>query len=164
MPSHHGVRPMLTVGLPAPAFSLPDADMEMADLAEYLGQWLVLYFYPKDDTPGCTTEAIEFSDLEDEFGRSNCKVIGISKDDCISHAAFRDKHGLAVRLLSDQDGKVCELYAVWQEKEKDGIKKMGIVRSTFVIDPEGILQYAQYSVTAKGHAHEILNFIRQAIA
>lgn len=164
MPSQFGALPMLTVGQPAPAFSLPDADMEMVDLTDYRGQWLVLYFYPKDDTPGCTTEAIEFSDLEDEFSRLNCKVIGISKDDCISHAAFRDKHGLAVQLLSDQDGKVCEYYAVWQEKEKDGIKKMGIVRSTFVIDPEGIFQFVQYGVVAKGHAHEILNLIRQATA
>lgn len=151
---------MLTVGLPAPAFSLPDADMEMAALSDYRGQWIVLYFYPKDDTPGCTTEAIEFSDLEDEFNRLNCKVIGISKDDCISHAAFRDKHGLAVRLLSDQEGKACKHYGVWQEKEKDGVKKMGIVRSTFVIDAQGILQFVQYGVVAKGHAHEILNFIK----
>ena len=164
MPSQYGAFPMLTVGQPAPVFSLPDADMEIADLSGYRGQWLVLYFYPKDDTPGCTTEAIEFSDLEDEFGRLHCQVIGISKDDCISHAAFRDKHGLAVRLLSDQDGKVCEHYAVWQEKEKDGIKKMGIVRSTFVIDPQGVLQFAQYGVVAKGHAHEILKFVRQVAA
>lgn len=151
---------MLQPGSAAPDFSLPDADMEMFRLSKLRGKTVVLYFYPKDDTPGCTAEAIEFSDLEEEFVKHNSVILGVSKDDCGSHAAFRDKHGLAVNLLADVDGKVCEKYSVWQEKEKDGIRKMGIVRSTFVIDREGTLRHAQYGVVAKGHAAEILNLIK----
>lgn len=134
--------------------------MEMLKLSKLRGKNVVLYFYPKDDTPGCTAEAIEFSDLEDEFIKQNTVILGVSKDDCLSHAAFRDKHGLAINLLADVDGKVCEKYGVWQEKEKDGVRKMGIVRSTFVIDPEGHIRLAQYGVIAKGHAHEILNIVK----
>ncbi len=151
---------MLQPGAIAPDFSLPDADMEMFKLSKLRGKTVVLYFYPKDGTPGCTTEAIEFSDLEDAFVKHNSTIIGISKDDCNSHAAFRDKHGLAISLLADVDGKVCEKYGVWQEKEKDGVRKMGIVRSTFVIDAKGKLHLAQYGVVAKGHAAEILNFVK----
>ncbi|MEZ0232937.1 MAG: peroxiredoxin [Methylophilaceae bacterium] len=151
---------MLQLDSPAPDFSLPDADMEMFKLSKLRGKKIVLYFYPKDDTPGCTVEAIEFSDLEDEFIKQNTVVVGVSKDDCISHAAFRDKHGLAVILLADVDGKICEKYKVWQEKEKDGIKKMGIVRSTFLIDSEGVLRSMQYGVVAKGHAHEVLGLVK----
>jgi len=151
---------MLQLNAHAPEFTLPDAEMEMVKLSQFRSKRVVLYFYPKDDTPGCTLEAIEFSDLEDEFFKLNTVVIGISKDDCMSHAAFRDKHGLAVTLLADEDGKVCEKYKVWQEKEKDGVKKMGIVRSTFIIDIGGTLRHMQYGVTAKGHAHEILNIIK----
>jgi peroxiredoxin Q/BCP len=106
-------------------------------------------------------QAIDFSDLADEFARCNALVMGISRDDCISHADFRDKHGLSVNLLSDVDGKVCEKYGVWQEKEKDGVKKMGIVRSTFVIDREGNLRHTFYGVSPKGHAQEILNIIKE---
>jgi peroxiredoxin Q/BCP len=151
---------MLQPGSPAPDFSLPDADMEMLKLSKLRGKNVVLYFYPKDDTPGCTVEAIEFSDLEDEFIKQNTVILGVSKDDCLSHAAFRDKHGLAINLLADVDGKVCDKYGVWQEKEKDGVRKMGIVRSTFVIDPEGQIRHTQYGVVAKGHAHEILNIVK----
>jgi len=151
---------MLQLGSAAPDFSLPDSDMETLKLSKFRGKKVVLYFYPKDDTPGCTVEAIEFSDLENEFIQSNTVVIGVSKDDCMSHAAFRDKHGLAINLLSDEDGKVCEKYKVWQEKEKDGVKRMGIIRSTFIIDAEGILKHMQYGVVAKGHAHEILQLTK----
>lgn len=151
---------MLQLGAPAPDFSLYDADMELFQLSKLRGKNVVLYFYPKDDTPGCTLEAIEFSDHEEDFARYDTVVVGVSKDDCISHAAFRDKHGLAITLLSDEERKVCEQYNVWREKEKDGVKKMGIVRSTFVIDRAGILRHMQYGVTAKGHALEMLNFIK----
>lgn len=152
---------MLKVGSPAPDFALFDADMETVKLSKFHGKCVVLYFYPKDDTPGCTAEAIEFSDLDTEFEKYNTLIFGISRDDCISHAEFRDKHGLTVTLLSDADGKVCEKYGVWQEKEKDGVKKMGIVRSTFIIDVSGHLKYMQYGVVTKGHAHEILEIIKQ---
>jgi peroxiredoxin Q/BCP len=148
-------------GSHAPDFTLPDADMEMVKLSRYKGKNVVLYFYPKDDTPGCTVEAIEFSDLEDEFSSHETVILGISRDDCMSHADFRDKHGLAVQLLADVDGRICERYGVWQEKEKDGVKKMGIVRSTFVIGKDGNVRHAFYGVQAKGHAVEILNIIKE---
>ena len=151
---------MLQAGHPAPGFSLPDAEMEMVKLSAYKGKNVVLYFYPKDDTPGCTIEAIDFSDLDGEFSRLDTVVLGVSRDDCISHAAFRDKHGLSVSLLADVEGKVCGKYGVWQEKEKDGVKKMGILRSTFVIDKHGILKHVLYGVNPRGHAAEVANLIK----
>jgi peroxiredoxin Q/BCP len=152
---------MLLVGSHAPDFSLPDSDMEMLKLSSLKGKNVVLYFYPKDDTPGCTLEAIEFTDLEQEFSQFNTVVLGISRDDCISHAGFRDKHGLSVRLLADVEGRVCEKYGVWQEKMKDGVSKMSIIRSTFLIDTGGKLRQALYGITAKGHAAEILQLIKE---
>jgi peroxiredoxin Q/BCP len=152
---------MLQPGVHAPDFTLPDADMQLFKLSSLKGSNVVVYFYPKDDTPGCTVEAIEFSDLDDEFGKYDTVVIGISRDDCISHAGFRDKHGLSVKLLADVDGRVCEKYGVWQEKEKDGGVKMGIVRSTFLIGKDGGLQAALYGVNARGHAAEILNLVKE---
>ena len=155
------VYPMLQTGSHAPDFSLPDADMEMFKLSSLKGKVVVLFFYPKDDTPGCTLEAIEFTDMEEEFARLNTVVLGISRDDCISHAAFRDKHGLSVGLLADVEGKVCEKYGVWQEKEFEGMHKMGIIRSTFIIDASSTVRHALYGVTAKGHAAEILQLIKE---
>lgn len=153
---------MLQSGQPAPDFSLPDADMEMVSLSDFRnGKNVVLYFYPKDDTPGCTLEAIEFSDLEEDFSRLDTVVLGVSRDDCISHASFRDKHGLAVRLLADTDREACIGYGAWQEKEKDGVKRMGVVRSTFIIDKAGVVRHALYGVNPKGHAAEILKLIKQ---
>jgi peroxiredoxin Q/BCP len=152
---------MLQSGTHAPDFTLPDADMEMVRLSKLKGKNVVLYFYPKDDTPGCTVEAIEFSDLQEEFDALDTVILGVSRDDCISHAEFRDKHGLAVRLLADVDGKVCERYGVWQEKEKDGVRKMGIVRSTFIINKDGNIAHALYGVQAKGHAAEVLALIKE---
>ncbi len=151
---------MPEVGSPAPPFVLPDADMQMVKLSDFKGKNVVLYFYPKNDTPGCTKQAIDFTELADEFTRLNTEVVGISKDDCLSHASFRDKHGLTIQLLADTEGEVCETYGVWQEKEKDGQKKMGIVRSTFLIDQAGILRHALYGVNPKGHALEIMNLVK----
>ncbi|TSA50572.1 MAG: peroxiredoxin [Nitrosomonadales bacterium] len=152
---------MLQPGSHAPDFTLPDADMELCKLSRFKGKNVVIYFYPKDDTPGCTVEAIEFSDLEDEFIKYDTVIIGISRDDCISHADFRDKHGLSVNLLADVDGRVCEKYGVWQEKEKEGVRRMGIVRSTFLVGKDGTLLNAFYGINAKGHAAEILNIIKE---
>lgn len=152
---------MLQAGQPAPAFTLPDADMEVFDFASVHGKHVVLYFYPKDGTPGCTIEAIDFSDHEDEFSRHDCIIIGVSRDDCISHAEFRDKHGLSVRLLADTEGEVCRTYGVWREKEVDGMRRMGIVRSTFIIDRNGIVRHALYGVNPRGHAAEVLQLVRQ---
>ena len=120
----------------------------------------MLYFYPKDDTPGCTIEANQFTALADEFAKADTVVIGVSRDTCASHQAFIGKYGLRIELLADTDGDLCERYGVWQEKQKDGVSKMGIVRSTFVIDKQGRVAEAQYGVTADGHAAAILEEVR----
>lgn len=152
---------MLQSGDRAPLFSLPDADMEMFDLASALESGhLVLYFYPRDNTPGCTRQAADFSDHEDEFARYHCAIAGISPDDCLTHAEFRDLHGLSIRLLSDEDGEVSRLYDVWQPKEVDGVRKMGVLRSTFVIDRSGVVRHALYDVNPRGHAAEVLELVR----
>ena len=134
---------MLLAGQSAPAFTLPDADMETFALKSLHGkQHAVLFFYPRDDTPFCTLEAIDFSDHEDEFARHGCAIFGVSRDDCLRHAEFRDKHGLSVRLLADMGGEVSRKYGVCQMREKDGVKKLCIVRSTFVIDSKGVVRHA----------------------
>jgi peroxiredoxin Q/BCP len=151
----------LQVGTDAPEFELADADMQMFSLSEQRGKNVVLYFYPKDDTPGCTMEANEFSDHEEHFARHDAIVVGISRDDCISHASFRDKYGLSVQLLADPDGRVCKKYGVLYEKEVDGHKKLAIQRSTFVIDKKGKLRHALYAVHAHGHPQEILKLVKE---
>jgi peroxiredoxin Q/BCP len=151
---------MLKIGAPAPSVSLPDADMEMVDLASFRGRKVVLFFYPKDDTPGCTLEATDFTDHDTDFERANCVVLGISRDDCLSHAEFRDKHGISVGLLADSEGEVCERYGVLREKEVDGVRKRCLVRSTFVIDGAGVIRQIYESVLPKGHAVEVLRFVR----
>ena len=148
---------MLEKNQTAPAFSSLNQDNEMIKLSDYKGNKnVVLYFYPKDDTPGCTIEANQFTELAIEFARVDAVVLGVSKDSCESHQAFIDKFGLKLDLLADTSGELCDAYGVWQEKEKNGVKKMGIVRSTFVINKEGELVDAIYGVTADGHAQEIL--------
>ncbi|MBI5006015.1 MAG: peroxiredoxin [Nitrosomonadales bacterium] len=151
----------LQVGTDAPQFELADADMHMFSLSAQLGKQMVLYFYPKDDTPGCTMEANEFSDHEAEFAKYDTIVVGISRDDCISHATFRDKYGLSVQLLSDTEGRVCKKYGVLYEKEVDGHKKLAIQRSTFIIDKKGKLRHVLYGVHAHGHAQEIIKLIKE---
>ena len=152
---------MLKAGQVAPMFILPDADMENVDLAAFRGKHsVILFFYPRDDTPACTLEATDFSDHEDEFSRHGCTVFGISRDDCLRHAEFRDKHGISVRLLSDGDGAACKQYGVWQAKEVDGVKKFGVSRSTFVIDKTGTIRHALYNVNYKGHAAEVLRLVK----
>ena len=153
---------MLQAGQPAPEFDLPDADMNPVRLVDFRNRRnVVLYFYPKDDTPGCTMEAIDFSELEDEFGALKTVILGVSMDDCVSHGAFRDKHGLSVQLLADVDGEVCRQYGVIHEKELDGRKKACILRSTFIIDRKGHLKHAFYGVTPRGHAAEVLNLMKR---
>lgn len=152
---------MLQPGDEAPHFSLPDADMGRVDLARLLGSKnVVVYFYPKDDTPGCTLEALEFSDLEADFEALQTEVLGISRDTCVSHGAFRDRHGISVRLLADSDGEVCEAFGVWREREAHGERRMGVVRSTFVIDKRGLIRHALYDVRPKGHASQVLELVR----
>ena len=151
---------MLQSNQPAPDFRAPNQRNQPVALADFKGKkHVVLYFYPKDDTPGCTIEANQFTALAHEFAQHDAVVIGVSKDSCDSHQAFIDKYGLQLDLLADTSGELCERYGVWQEKEKDGVKKMGIVRSTFIIDKQGILRHALYQVTPKGHAMEVLKLI-----
>ena len=152
---------MLEKNQAAPAFSSPNQNNEMVKLSDYAGnQNVVLYFYPKDDTSGCTVEANQFTERASEFAAADTVVIGVSKDSCASHQAFIDKFGLKVDLLADTTGEVCEAYGVWQEKEKGGVKKMGIVRSTFVINKHGILEEVIYGVTADGHAQAMLDKVK----
>jgi peroxiredoxin Q/BCP len=153
---------MLRVGQMAPEFTLPDADMQMVSLAEFRDRsHVVLYFYPKDDAPNCTREAIDFSDRDTEFEELRTAVLGVSRDDCLSHGAFRDKHGLSIRLLSDVDSEVCEKYGVLQEKEVDGVRRVGVVRSTFIIDRNGHLRHCLYGVKSAGHVEEVLSLVRK---
>jgi len=152
----------LEVGMDAPHFELADADMETFRLSAFLSKKnIVLYFYPKDDTPGCTMEANEFSEHEEDFAEFDTIVVGISRDDCISHAEFRDKYGLSVQLLADTESRVCKKYGVLYEKEVDGHKKVAIQRSTFVIDKQGKLRHVLYGVHAHKHPDEVLNLIKE---
>lgn len=152
---------MLQAGQPAPVFDLPDADMNMVSLASFKNhRHVVLYFYPRDDTPGCTMEAIDFTDLEDEFNQLKTVVLGVSMDDCLAHGSFRDKHGLCVQLLADVDGEVCRRYGVMHEKEVEGKRKTGIMRSTFIIDRKGVVKHALYGVNPRGHAVEVLDLVK----
>jgi peroxiredoxin Q/BCP len=152
---------MLNQGDNAPDFELPDADMSIAKLADYLGKPLVLFFYVRDDTPGCTTEAIEFSDLEAKFAQLDCAVVGVSRDDCIRHGAFRDKHGITVRLLADKDGIACQAYGVLVNREVDGVMREGVNRTTFIIDSQGRIAHLLPGVTPKGHAAEVLKLVKE---
>jgi peroxiredoxin Q/BCP len=151
----------LQAGIDAPQFELADADMHPFSLSAQKGKNVVLYFYPKDDTPGCTMEANEFSDRERDFDHLDTIVVGVSRDDCISHASFRDKYGLTVQLLSDPDGHVCKKYGVLFEKEVDGHKRLAIQRSTFIIDKKGKLRHVMYGVHAHGHAQEVIKLIKE---
>jgi len=153
---------MLEKNQAAPVFSTPNQKNEMINLSDFSGNKnVVLYFYPKDDTPGCTIEANQFTELAGEFSKVDTVVLGVSKDSCESHQAFIDKFGLNVDLLADMNGELCDAYDVWQEKEKNGVKKMGIVRSTFLINKEGVLEDVIYGVTADGHAQEMLDKVKQ---
>ena len=152
---------MLQVGQPAPAFSLPDASMEMMSLSSYRGKKnVVLYFYPKDGTPGCTIQAIDFSDRENEFTRLDTVIFGVSRDDVLSHAAFRDEHGLTVQLLADTEEEVCRMYDVLAEKTYEGRTKALVRRSTFVIDKKGTIRHILSEVNPRNHADEVLKVVR----
>lgn len=140
---------------------MPDAEMEAVSLAGFKSHKIVvLYFYPKDGSPGCTLEAIEFSDMQEQFARLGAVVIGVSMDDCVSHGSFLDKHGLAIQLLADVDGEVCNTYGVLHEKEHEGRKKTCVQRSTFIIDKHGVLKHAMYGVSPRGHAAQVLGLVK----
>ena len=155
---------MVQAGEVAPDFELPDSEMEMVRLADFAGtKTVVLYFYPKDDTPGCTIEAIDFSELAEQFEALQTMVLGVSMDDCMSHGSFRDKHGLSVELLADTEGEVCGRYGVLQEREVEGHRRVGIVRSTFIIDRGGIVRHALHHVNPRGHAAEVLALVKDLV-
>ena len=148
---------MLQANTLAPEFTTINQNNDTIILTDYNGKKnIILYFYPKDDTPGCTIEANQFTGLVEDFAKTDTIIFGVSKDDCNSHKDFINKFNLKIDLLADTDGSLCDAYGVWQEKEKNGIKKMGIVRSTFIIDKSGLLVDAEYGVTAEGHALAVL--------
>ncbi|MGR9052121.1 MAG: peroxiredoxin [Gammaproteobacteria bacterium] len=153
---------MLEKSQTAPTFRSLNQNGKLISLLDYYGDKnIVLYFYPKDDTPGCTIEANEFTGLAGDFAEFDTAVIGVSKDSCESHRAFIDKFALNLELLADTSGDICERYGVWQEVEKDGVKKWKIVRSTFVIDKDGVLVEALYGVNPEGHAQAMLDIVKQ---
>ncbi len=152
---------MLEKSQPAPAFNALDQNGNPVSLADYAGnKTVVLYFYPKDDTPGCTIEANDFTSLANEFSQVDTVVMGVSKDSCESHTQFIKKFDLQLVLLADSSGEICESYGVWQEKEKNGVKKMGMVRSTFIIDKNGQLADVHYGVSPEGHAQDVLEKVK----
>ena len=148
----------------APMFRSFNQNNEMVSLADYAGDKnIVLYFYPKDDTPGCTIEANDFTRLADDFAALDTVVIGVSKDSCASHADFISKYGLKLNLLADTSGEMCESYGVWREREKNGVKSMAIFRSTFIIDKDGVLAEVYYGVNHEGHAEAVLESLKNLV-
>ncbi|MBD5162276.1 MAG: thioredoxin-dependent thiol peroxidase [Oscillibacter sp.] len=151
---------MLEVGTKAPEFTLPDKDGSAVSLADFAGKKVVLYFYPKDNTPGCTRQACAFAGAYEEFKKINAVVIGISKDSVASHQKFAEKHGLPFILLSDPDLAAIQAYGVWQEKKLYGKVSMGVVRSTFVIDENGMIEKVMPKVKPDTNAAEILTYLK----
>lgn len=154
---------MLEQGSKAPDFNLLDQFGKNHSLSDYRGKWVVLYFYPKDMTPGCTTEACNFRDDYTNFQDLNTVILGISKDSMKQHSKFADKYQLPFSLLSDTDGGVCDKYDVWKEKSLYGKTFMGIVRSTFLIDPAGNIARVYPNVRVKEHALELLSDLKSLI-
>ena len=140
----------------APDFTLPADDGSRVTLSDHRGQRVLLYFYPKDDTSGCTAEACAFRDALPDFSKVKAEIIGVSKDPVKKHDKFKDKYDLNFPLASDEDGKVCEAYGTWIEKSMYGRKYMGIDRATFLIDEKGVLRGEWRKVKVKGHVEEVL--------
>ena len=140
----------------APNFKLETDAGDTVSLSKHKGHAVVLYFYPKDDTPGCTKEAIAFTGALPKFDKAKVTVIGVSKDSCASHAKFREKYTLSHTLAADEDGKVCNAYGVWIEKNLYGKKSMGIERATFLIDAKGVVRNVWHRVSVDGHVDEVL--------
>ena len=147
---------LIDPGKKAPSFSLPDQEGKTRSLSDYAGQPVVLYFYPKDDTPGCTTESCAFQDNLPKFKKSNAAVLGVSVLDTKSKAKFADKYGLKFPLLADQDHATIAKYGVWQEKSMYGKKYMGVARTTYLIGPDGKVAKRWDGVKVDGHAEEVL--------
>lgn len=148
-------------GKPAPVFALPDQDGSMIDLASLKGKNVVLYFYPKDMTPGCTTEACDFRDQNNLFAEYNTVVIGVSPDPAVRHQKFIQKHGLPFTLLADEKQEAAKQYGVWTLKKNFGKEYMGIERSTFLINKEGIVAKEWRKVRVKGHVEDVLSAVKE---
>jgi len=143
---------------PAPLFELSGSDNGVHSLADYKGSWVVLYFYPKDDTPGCTVEACSLRDARDDLAQLGAEIIGVSKDDASAHEKFKAKHSLNFTLLSDPDGKTIEAYGAWGKKM---FGKEGILRKTFIIDPSGMVQKVYGRVTPLGHGNQVVEELKK---
>jgi len=150
---------MLQEGKKAPAFKLQDQNGDWHALKDYAGKNVVLYFYPKDNTPGCTTEAIDFTQSKEAFTEKNAVIFGVSKDSITCHKGFEEKQNLAITLLSDPETEIIQKYGVWQEKKNYGKTYMGIVRTTFLIDESGNIKKIWPQVKVKGHVKEVLESI-----
>lgn len=153
----------LEAGKKAPAFSLPSDEGKKVALKDFKGKaWVILYFYPKDDTPGCTTEACDFRDSLKAFEKLDAVILGVSPDSVESHAKFRKKHGLNFNLLSDEDHSISEKYGVWVEKNMYGKKFMGVQRATFLIDPDGKIAHVWPRVKVAGHIDDVAATLKAA--
>jgi peroxiredoxin Q/BCP len=146
----------LKIGTLAPDFCLPDPGRGEICLANQREKWVILYFYPKDNTSGCTMEALEFTAAEKEFKEKNAVILAASPDSLRSHTNFREKHGLTINLLSDNDKETLQEYGAWQLKKMYGREYMGVVRSTFIIDPDGYIAYIWPKVRVKGHVDAVM--------
>ena len=151
----------IQIGSAAPDFSILNSADTNRNLGDYAGKWLVLYFYPKDNTPGCTLEAIEFSAASEKFEKLNAQVVGVSPDSCKSHQNFITKKELTVELLSDPEKSMLESYGVWQEKSMYGRTYMGVVRTTVLIDPKGTIASIWPKVKVKGHVDAVLEHLKE---
>ena len=151
----------LEVNMPAPDFSLPDETGKLRSLSEFRGRPVVLYFYPKDDTPGCTKEACSFRDDYHVYEQAGVVVLGVSPDSPTSHARFKEKYHLPFTLLSDEDHRVCELYGAWGKKKYMGREYDGVLRTTFLIDEKGIIKRVFPNVKPEGHSAEVLAALRE---
>ena len=147
---------MLELGIKAPDFELPDQNGEMHKLSDYLGKKVILYFYPKDNTAGCTKQACGFSERYPQFTEKGAVILGVSKDSVASHKKFEEKYGLAFTLLADPERKVIEAYDVWKEKNMYGKKTMGVVRTTYLIDEEGVIEKVFGKVKAAENPRQML--------
>ncbi len=154
---------ILQKGDEAPDFSFTDQDGKEATLADFRGKWVVLYFYPRDNTPGCTTEAIDFSGQVEKFDELGAVILGVSRDSASSHRKFIEKQGLKIRLLTDTDHATMEDYGVWQLKKMYGKESMGIVRSTFLIDPVGKIASVWNKVKVKEHVGDVHETLKTAL-
>jgi peroxiredoxin Q/BCP len=152
----------ISANIPAPDFTMNDENGVAHKLSDYLGKYVVLYFYPKDDTPGCTTEACNFRDDFSIYKKAGVEILGVSPDSSSSHTKFKQKFSLPFTLLADEDHKVCDLYGTWALKKFMGREYYGVVRTTFLIAPDGTIQHVFENVKPDGHSKEILGMLKAA--